>query len=407
MVFYNFFVVWYFDLSVLMIIIGQFDVLPSVMTSIGCFQGFLVAANLFFLKKGSRKANLFLMGLLIAQSLIIFQNFVVFSGLYPQMPHVPILFYSLNGLIGPLFFFYVLYLLYPHRNFRWIDSLHGSIFIYLLFFSWNWEYITMNAEEKIKTISYIYNKKPYIPDIDTIFTLLSLAIVRLSYVSYALWLLNKKKQGLKKISSDTNISYLNRFKGVIYIFGAYSGISFLFFLVSYFFHIKVYYLEIYLHLINSIFLVVIAIITIQQPEKLFFVLKKEKIKEKQTKGKNLELDKLSELMKTQQPYLNPELKLQDLAAMMDTPSHNLSEQLNKNLGVNFYDFINQYRVDEFKKRATSSEYDQLTLLAIALDSGFNSKASFNRIFKKYTKITPSQFLHKRKVSTSKIGAKFN
>ena len=62
------------------------------------------------------------------------------------------------------------------------------------------------------------------------------------------------------------------------------------------------------------------------------------------------------------------------------------------MGKNFYYLINEYRVGEVKKRLKNPKYKNLTILAIAYDSGFNSKSAFNTIFKDMTGLTPSQYL---------------
>jgi len=70
----------------------------------------------------------------------------------------------------------------------------------------------------------------------------------------------------------------------------------------------------------------------------------------------------------------------------------LTESLNTYMGKNFYTLINEYRIIEFKKLAAEEKNKHLTLLALAYDSGFNSKSAFNLVFKKQTGETPSQFL---------------
>jgi len=95
-------------------------------------------------------------------------------------------------------------------------------------------------------------------------------------------------------------------------------------------------------------------------------------------------------MEEKKPYLNPRLSLSDLSRELDISSNQLSQIINQQAGVNFHDFVNKYRVDEFLQNANSNK--SFSLLALALDSGFNSKSSFNYIFKKQKGISPSQYL---------------
>lgn len=97
-------------------------------------------------------------------------------------------------------------------------------------------------------------------------------------------------------------------------------------------------------------------------------------------------------MEENKPYLDRELTIYDLSEQLDIPRHSLSEVINEYLGKNFYTLVNGYRVEEFKRRIRDPEYRQLTILAIAYDAGFNSKSSFNTIFKEVTGMTPSEYL---------------
>lgn len=101
---------------------------------------------------------------------------------------------------------------------------------------------------------------------------------------------------------------------------------------------------------------------------------------------------LLRLMKEQKPYLEPKLTLNALATELNISVNHLSQLINQYQRKNFYDFVNEFRVEEFKSRVKSPKYKHLNILAIALDSGFNSKSSFNLVFKKHTGMTPSQFL---------------
>ena len=98
------------------------------------------------------------------------------------------------------------------------------------------------------------------------------------------------------------------------------------------------------------------------------------------------------LMTTEKPYLEPKLSLAQLAEMLGVLPNHLSQIINQYEEKNFYDFVNSYRVQEFIVRAQSESNKNLNLLGIAYGSGFNSKSSFNQVFKKIMGETPSAYL---------------
>lgn len=102
-------------------------------------------------------------------------------------------------------------------------------------------------------------------------------------------------------------------------------------------------------------------------------------------------DKLLNYMETEKPYLEPDLSLTDLARMMHTTGVVLSQVINTGTGRNFNDFVNEYRVEEFKQQVRNPARAHLSLLGLALDCGFNSKATFNRAFRKFTSQSPKEF----------------
>lgn len=107
---------------------------------------------------------------------------------------------------------------------------------------------------------------------------------------------------------------------------------------------------------------------------------------------NETITRLKSLMESERPYLNPELNLADLAEMASMSRAQLSEAINAGFGKNFNDFVNQYRIDAFKTMLSQNRQSQLSLLGIAFECGFNSKATFNRVFKKMTDLSPSDYL---------------
>jgi len=107
-------------------------------------------------------------------------------------------------------------------------------------------------------------------------------------------------------------------------------------------------------------------------------------------------ESLIRLMEEEQPFLEPRLTLAELAGMLRVSANNLSQIINQKAKVNFYDFVNNYRVDHFIKSAGKNK--RYNLLALALESGFNSKSSFNQIFRKHKGQTPSEFLSLQKTN---------
>lgn len=101
---------------------------------------------------------------------------------------------------------------------------------------------------------------------------------------------------------------------------------------------------------------------------------------------------LEQLMLTQRPYTNPYLKLSELAAMLHTSPYTLSYLFNQYLHKNYYDYLNQYRIEEFKRLAAKEEYARYTLSALAGQCGFSSSSSFFRSFKKAEGITPNEYV---------------
>lgn len=103
-------------------------------------------------------------------------------------------------------------------------------------------------------------------------------------------------------------------------------------------------------------------------------------------------EKLNYVMQEEKLFLQPELSLADTARLLKTNVSTLSGIINAAFDKNFNDFVNEYRVNEFKERCQLPENQNITLLGIAFDCGFNSKATFNRAFKKYEGIAPSEFV---------------
>ncbi|WP_179337292.1 helix-turn-helix domain-containing protein [Winogradskyella ludwigii] len=101
--------------------------------------------------------------------------------------------------------------------------------------------------------------------------------------------------------------------------------------------------------------------------------------------------KLHVLLTEDKVYLNEDLNLTQLSEYMDISNKKLSELLNHHLNTNFYDLINEYRINAIKQRFENGDAEKYTIISIAYDAGFKSKASFYRIFKQKEGISPSNY----------------
>ena len=104
--------------------------------------------------------------------------------------------------------------------------------------------------------------------------------------------------------------------------------------------------------------------------------------------------KIIQLNESKKNYEDPELSLNQMARQLQTNVSILSKAINQGFGLNFNDFINQHRIEKVKQRLHTGEQKTKTLLGIAYDCGFNSKATFNRAFKKATGLSPKDWITK-------------
>ena len=129
--------------------------------------------------------------------------------------------------------------------------------------------------------------------------------------------------------------------------------------------------------------------------------KRKRVREEKYRGSTLTdqkskmyLNRLLKIMAEEKPYLDASLSLQKLAQQMDITKEDLSQVINEQLGRNFKHLINEYRIEEAKRKLEDPRENQFVILKIAFDAGFNSKSVFNASFKKYTGLSPSEYRKK-------------
>ncbi len=350
------------------------------------FIGLTFILLLGFTKKTNRDANRFLalatatVVLSMARLLCIDAGLSAYSADWSRLP----LQFSLA--LGPLIYFYVLKITRPEYKSRWKDMLHFSP---LLVES---GVLVLEIKEGIRTGAATYDT--------LIFKVLNPALqllAAISVIAYLCWshvLIERFYKGLKFNELRDRYRYELR-----WLHRLLAGFALLWLLwipytaVDYFYYhnrsgIYAYYP---LYLLVAVMMTWIAVAAFLRPE--VGEHGKEPLPSKPSASGALR-QKGSWVKKAMQanPYhQDPDLSLNVLAEKLGLTPHELSRIINSALKKNFHDFISEYRVTEVARKMQDPAYDHITLLGIAYDSGFNSKSTFNRIFKEVTGKSPVEY----------------
>jgi AraC-like DNA-binding protein len=374
-------------------------------------QGFFLTL-LIFHKHRRLYANRFLGILLLFYSIILLNLFLEEIGFLYQYPLLLIIQFGLPFFIGPLHYLYARYLTYSYSRFQKYDWLH-----FLTFIGYEIYFIIRLGTNSSAIMSTMQNFETAGLSIENFIFNWLILVQGLIYLLLTLVLLKRYSRKIKVVFSSIerirlswlrNITYLTL--GVVLSFLIenlllLAGINFsdYFSLTSFLAAAAVYTMG-YMGLFKSeIFKRPEVAHSISQmsdlPEQSQQPVDTASVPKYQKSGLSPEkaqlyLQQLQQLMETSKIYVNSELTLNQLADRLSITPHNLSEVINTRLQQNFFDFINAYRLEEAKKDLTDPAKRHLKILSIAYDAGFNSKATFNTIFKKVTQMTPSEYREK-------------
>ena len=208
------------------------------------------------------------------------------------------------------------------------------------------------------------------------------------YIGIASLLFLRKHENKVVLKSATALKWLKKLTKVFIIITSIDILLFSFDLIIHSGNetIEFYYATL---IINGAFIYWIGFMGFTK-SKLFF----NNFKYESENPKSLREDiskKLRLIIEEEKIYLNPNLTLSELSKTINVSSKELSKYLNETLGMNFSEYINNYRIEEVKGLMLSKEADKYTLVSLAEKAGFSSKSTFNAIFKKVTGYTPSAY----------------
>jgi len=345
------------------------------------------AALLLGMKRENRSANRYLAGLIFLLSLWIIDPFFRQAGVYEQNPNyyfLPI-FWSFG--FGPLIYCYVRSLTEYDFKFRVTHFLH---FIPALLQGGFYIFLQTQDYEFRRTFWFEYHQ-PFTYDLELVLSFISL----LFYLVLSGRLIRAYRKRIENHFSNLHRITL-RWLGTLVLVLSFLTIFWIIEAVARF------YLAYYPDTPFSIVTISIAILLlggggILQKDLFGTIQAVGQSKEKETATSEKKpipgalLEKVRMVMEKEQLFLNPELTIKDFAQSVGFPVREVSQAINQGLDCSFIDFVNQYRVQAFKERVEKGEASHLSLLGLALESGFNSKSTFNRVFKKLEGIRPSEY----------------
>ena len=316
---------------------------------------------------------------------------------YSAITNISWLFLFLHG---PALWFYIKSLSEPDFRFKPLYLLHFIPFIFFSVFQY-FNFISLTVPEKILFLENDLFKE----QISYKITVLAIGVSTISYNSWALSLIRRRRDRLMQQYSkieDIDLGWLNALTIAALI--CYS-VNVALFILDLIFHFATYkYLMFLTNSFATVYVLFLGYFGIRQGN--IFINSVVVTRKSDGKPASNEIPSpaittddafirtLIRNMEEKQPYLDPEITISRLSGLLDVKIEFLSEVLNTRLNQNFFDFINKYRIEEFKIQSILKANNHLSIMGIAYNCGFNSKASFYRAFKKFEGISPTDYIER-------------
>ncbi|GAA0872431.1 hypothetical protein GCM10009117_15780 [Gangjinia marincola] len=366
---------------------NNFSVLDLFLV-LGISQGIFLAVVLFFIPNTNKSANKVLSLLLVIAAVMLFGRIALYRYQVEWVYRLALFVDAILYLIGPIMYMYQRKLLFSEKTsatlplYHFIPAtIHIAYTTYMLKYSID-EYFELYQNGALQLTFFIVEFS---------------GLLSLLLYTIACFKLNQKYIRVKNelISYESKIIKFSRF-----ITGSFAALLVLwaisFTISQVAFHLPYFNYQI-IWIGISIFIYTIGFYSLKQPE-VFQVPFESKAKT----SARLSQEKITILTKRLEFYINeervflqPDLTLKDLASAIDTTPNDLSWLLNNVFHKTFYEYVNEFRLAEFLKKIESNEHHKKTLLALAFDVGFNSKSTFNKVFKSYLGQTPSSYIKRQ------------
>lgn len=366
----------------------KIDILYSFVIA-AIFQGVLLGSFILFSKKYKLKAANFLGLTLLCVALSQLLYFIEDLDSFPW--HIFNMIYLPFGFLEvPFLYFFIKFYIAPNEKIKKTEWLLYIPAVFFLVNTISYKVVALITNETWKTNQFL-NESSDLTDSygDFISIILLVIIIGILFIR----ILNYEKQ--HSIYSKKSIRLEFIWLKIFLILLAIIVIPWLYYTYQYVLDENTFYMP--MDLIVSVIIYIMGYIGMH---KLNILSERKKIRSLKINNndiinteasKNSHIRKLEDLIYNNRRYLDSNISLEQLSEELQLSKSHLSRIINTELNMSFSDYINSFRVDEAKKLLLNPEFSKYTLVSIGLESGFNSKTTFNNTFKKLTGQTPSQF----------------
>ncbi len=362
----------------------------GIINTLGAVQSILIALALFSIKTGNQRANRILGFFLLSLSVVIFDFVLYDTRFFLVMPHLYGIANPFIFLVGPLFLYYAKSLTNPDFQFRPKDFWHFLPF--LLFLLLNLPGYFRNADLK---------RREYLEQVShseaAIGTYIIISIINLFIFIYliatfkVLWKAVKQGGESPFRNATRHIKWLKNLLIAFLVIQTLSTVFDLLHLEAENWSLTPFLVTIVIYSMSYVGIRQSEIFTGHSLHKMFNKYEKSPLTDEMAKKI---LEKLNHLVENDKVYADSTLSLPKLAQRLAISPYLLSQVLNERLNRNFFNFINEKRIEEARRRLLDPETQQYTILEIAHEVGFNSISAFNSAFRKHTAMSPSEYKKK-------------
>ena len=320
-----------------------------------------------------------------------------------KIPHSLYASTSFSFLYGPLIYFYFKRVVEKYR-FKTVDLFHllPSLFLFVYL-------IPIYLKSEHEKLFLLYNRDEILHTLLEIIVFLKIiSLVIYGYLIIKIY--NKKPKNFRMIIDREKVLFIQFKKwqkNLITLYMLYV-IFYILYAIS-LVNIVIDNILLYPQIFSMcVIILYIATITYVQPDFLtkkilFYQFKLKYLNSGLTDSFSMELkNQLISLFENDKVYRESNLSLDDVAEKLGTTRHNISQVINEHFGMSFFNFINKHRIDEAIRILNNDIHRNYNMIDVAYDIGYNNKVTFNKAFKNFIHMTPTEYVKKKSKSYSKV-----